>query len=277
MTDAAAPTIDLLHGASIPVLGFGTWPLNDDEATTAVETAVGAGYRLFDTAENYRNEAGVGEGIRRSGINREEVFITTKFNREWHSYDGARQAFDNSAGLLGVDYIDLLLIHWPNPEQDLYPDAFKGLTSLLEEKRVRAIGTSNFKEHHLQRLLDEGMVPDVNQIQLDPRHTRTEVRKFSAQHGIVTESWSPLGKGSDLLEDATVDGLADKYGMTPGQIVLRWHIQQGLVAIPKSSNPLRIRQNINLFGFELEREEMDALSALDTGDTDIADSDTSGH
>lgn len=277
MTDAAAPTIELLSGVSIPVLGLGTWPLDDDEAATAVEQAVSAGYRLFDTAENYGNEAGVGEGIRRSGIERDEVFITTKFNKQWHSVDGVRKAFEQSAARLGVDYIDLLLVHWPNPDQDRYVDAVKGLAALREDALIRAIGVSNFKPTHLQRLLDEGLVPDVNQIQLDPRHTRPESRHFHATHGIVTESWSPLGKGSNLLQDPAVDRLADKYGMTPAQIILRWHIQLGLVAIPKSANPLRIRQNINLFGFELAQDEVESLSALDTGDADITDSDSFGH
>ncbi|NJC23773.1 2,5-diketo-D-gluconate reductase A [Arthrobacter pigmenti] len=277
MTDAAAPTIDLPGGASIPALGLGTWPLDDDEAATAVEQAVAAGYRLFDTAENYGNEAGVGEGIRRSGIERDQVFITTKFNKKWHSVDGVRRAFEQSAAKLGVDYIDLLLVHWPNPDQDRYLDAVKGLVSLREEGLLKAIGVSNFKPHHLQRLLDDGLVPDVNQVQLDPRHTRADSREFHAQHGIVTESWSPLGKGGNLLQDPAVDLLADKYGMTPAQIVLRWHLQLGLVAIPKSANPLRIKQNINLFGFELTQDEVDSLSALDTGDDDITDSDSFGH
>lgn len=277
MTDAAAPTIELRSGASIPALGLGTWPLDDEEAATAVEQAVSAGYRLFDTAENYGNEAGVGEGIRRSGIERDQVFVTTKFNKKWHSVDGVRQAFEQSAKRLGVDYIDLLLVHWPNPDQDRYVDAVKGLASLREEGLLRAVGVSNFKPHHLQRLLDNGLVPDVNQIQLDPRHTRSESREFHAQHGIVTESWSPLGKGSNLLQHPAVDKLADKYGMTPAQVVLRWHVQLGLVAIPKSANPLRIKQNINLFGFELSQEEVDSLSALDTGEGDITDSDSFGH
>ena len=277
MTDAAAPTIELLSGASIPVIGLGTWPLDDDEAAGAVEQAVSAGYRLFDTAENYGNEAGVGEGIRRSGIGREQVFITTKFNSQWHSVDGVRKAFEQSAARLGVDYIDLLMVHWPNPGQDRYVDAVKGLAALREDGLIRAIGVSNFKPTHLQRVLDEGLVPDVNQIQLDPRHTRAESREFHARHGIVTESWSPLGKGSDLLQDPAVDRLADKYGMTPAQIVLRWHLQLGLVAIPKSSNPLRIKQNINVFGFELTQDEVDSLSALDTGDGGITDSDSFGH
>lgn len=277
MTDAAAPTIELLSGASIPVLGLGTWPLDDDEAATAVEQAVSAGYRLFDTAENYGNEAGVGEGIRRSGIERDAVFITTKFNKQWHSVDGARKAFEQSAARLGVDYIDLLLVHWPNPDQDRYLDAVKGLAALREDGLIRAIGVSNFKPTHLQRVLDEGLVPEVNQIQLDPRHTRPESRHFHGKHGIVTESWSPLGKGGNLLQDPAVDRLADKYGMTPAQIVLRWHIQLGLVAIPKSANPLRIKQNINLFGFELTQDEVESLSALDTGDGEITDSDSFGH
>lgn len=277
MIDAAAPTIKLLSGVSMPVLGLGTWPLGDDEAATAVEKAVSVGYRLIDTAENYGNEAGVGEGIRRSGIVREQVFITTKFNRLWHSVDGVRKAFEQSAARLGVDYIDLLLVHWPNPEQNGYVDAVKGLAALREEGLLRAIGVSNFKPDHLQRVLDEGLVPDVNQIQLDPRHTRADSRHFHALHGIVTESWSPLGKGSDLLQDPAVDRLADKYGMTPAQIVLRWHLQLGLAAIPKSANPLRIKQNINLFGFELTPDEVDSLSALDTGDGDITDSDSFGH
>lgn len=277
MTDAAAPTIELLSGASIPVLGLGTWPLDDDEAAAAVEQAVSAGYRLFDTAENYGNEAGVGEGIRRSGIDRDQVFITTKFNKQWHSVDGVRKAYEQSAARLGVDYIDLLLVHWPNPDQDRYIDAVKGLAALREDGLVRAIGVSNFKPAHLKRVLDEGLVPDVNQIQLDPRHTRPESRHFHASHGIVTESWSPLGKGGNLLQDPAVDQLADKYGMTPAQIVLRWHIQLGLVAIPKSANPLRIKQNINLFGFELSQDEVESLSALDTGDGDLTDSDSFGH
>ena len=277
MTDAAAPTIGLLSGVSIPALGLGTWPLNDEEATDAVEQAVSAGYRLFDTAENYGNEAGVGEGIRRSGIDRGQVFITTKFNKQWHSVDGVRKAYEESAARLGVDYIDLLLVHWPNPDQDLYVEAVQGLAALREDGLIRAIGVSNFKPAHLQRVLDEGLVPDVNQIQLDPRHTRSESRAFHAEHGIITESWSPLGKGGALLQDPAVDRLADKYGMTPAQIVLRWHLQLGLIAIPKSANQLRIKQNINLFGFELEQEEVESLSALDTGDDDITDSDSFGH
>ncbi|MFP5315875.1 MAG: aldo/keto reductase, partial [Actinomycetes bacterium] len=157
MTDAPAPTIKLLSGVSIPVLGLGTWPLDDDEAATAVEQAVSAGYRLFDTAENYGNEAGVGEGIRRSGIERDQVFITTKFNKQWHSVDGVRKAFEQSAARLGVEYIDLLLVHWPNPDQDRYVDAVKGLAALREEGLIRAIGVSNFKPAHLQRVLDEGL------------------------------------------------------------------------------------------------------------------------
>ncbi|MCZ2404224.1 aldo/keto reductase [Paenarthrobacter sp. Z7-10] len=277
MTGALAPTLKLRRGARIPLLGLGTWPLDDAQTAAAVITAVDAGYRLFDTAENYRNERGVGEGIRRSGIERGEVFLTTKFNKEWHSRDGAKRAFEKSARRLGVDYIDLLLLHWPNPEQDRYVDAVAGLADLFADGRLRAIGTSNFKAHHLQRLIDAGLVPDLNQIQLDPRHARSEVRAVHRQHGIVTESWSPLGQGSGLLESGPIAGLAAKYGRAPAQIVLRWHVQQGLVAIPKSATPERIHQNISIFDFELDDDDMAQLRGLDAGEDGVADSDRFGH
>ena len=172
MTDTSLPTVRLAHGAQMPVLGLGTSPMDDDETAGAVEHALGLGYRLVDTAENYRNEVGVGRGLRASGVPREDVFLTTKFNREWHSVDGPRRALDASLERLGTDEVDLLLVHWPNPDQDRYVDAWRGLVALLEEERVRAIGTSNFKPEHLQRLLDEtGVTPDVNQVQLSPRTT----------------------------------------------------------------------------------------------------------
>lgn len=272
-----APTVPLRNGARMPLIGLGTWPLDNAETAAAVETALGLGYRLIDTAENYRNEEGVGEGIRRSGIDRGEVFITTKFNKEWHSYDGVQQAWENSARRLGVDYIDLLLIHWPNPAQDRYVDAFAGMAKLLADGRVKAIGVSNFKPAHLQHLHDNGLVPEVNQIQLDPRHTRNDLRAIHAERGIVTESWSPLGRDSGLLQEAAIVELAEKYGRTPGQIVLRWHTQLGCVATPKSANPDRQRQNISIFDFELEPQELDRLTGMDTGVADIYDADVFGH
>lgn len=277
MPNSTVPTVTLRNGLELPALGMGTWPMDDAQAADAVATAVETGYRLFDTAENYGNEAGVGEGIRRSGIARSDVVITTKFNKRWHSRDGVRQAFSASAQRLGTDYIDLLLVHWPNPDQDQYVEAVLGLNDLLEEGLIRGIGVSNFKPAHLQRLADAGVIPDLNQIQVDPRHIREESRQANNQLGIVTESWSPLGRDGGLLEDPAVTALAEKYGRTPGQIVLRWHVQQGLVPIPKASSREHLAENLAVFDFALEDSEIAALSALDTGEAGILDSDSFGH
>ena len=185
-----APTITLSNGVEMPQLGLGTWPMDDAEAARVVAQAIGMGYRLIDTAENYGNERGVGEGLRASGVPREQVFITTKFNKQWHSVEGAQQACDASLLRLGLDHVDLLLVHWPNPDQDRYVEAFEGLVRLLEAGKVRAIGTSNFKPTHLQRLFDLGLVPHVNQIHLDPYHGRHDVVQVHRERGIVTEAWS---------------------------------------------------------------------------------------
>ena len=279
MTTTLAPTLTLLHGATIPVLGLGTWPLRGADAAAAVRTAIETGYRLVDTAENYRNEDGVGQGIRDSGIDRSEIFITTKFNREWHSVDGVRRAYEASRERLGLDYIDLLMVHWPNPDQGRFSDAVRGLAALLDEGAIKAIGVSNFKPAHLRQVIEEtGVTPDVNQIQLSPYSTRDTSRAFDSEHGIVTESWSPIGgSGDDLRSDPAVVGLGEKYGKSATQIVLRWHIQLGLVAIPKSGNPGRIAENIDIFDFELAADEVTAISALDQGEDDVADSDSFGH
>jgi 2,5-diketo-D-gluconate reductase A len=272
-------SISLLHGAAISRLGFGTSPMDDATAEAAVATALEAGYRLVDTAENYANERGVGRGLKAAGVPREELFVTTKFNKRWHGVELAAEAFERSADRLGLDYVDLLLIHWPNPRQDQYVQAWQGLVRLLEEGRVRAIGTSNFKPTHLDRIIEEtGVVPDVNQIQLSPSVTRDEARAYHAERGIVTESWSPLGGGgADELRHPVVTELAARYGRTPAQIVLRWHIELGLVAIPKSANAERIRQNIEIFDFSLSPEDVAAISALDQGESAATDSDSFGH
>jgi 2,5-diketo-D-gluconate reductase A len=278
MTEHTVPTVSLLHGAQMPALGLGTSPMNDDDTARAVEHALGLGYRLVDTAENYGNEVGVGRGIRAAGVSRDDVFLTTKFNRKWHSVDGPRQALEASLNRLALDYVDLLLIHWPNPDQGTYVDAWRGVADLLDAGVVRAIGTSNFKASHLQRLLDEtGVVPDVNQIQLSPHITRTDRRDFHAAHGIVTESWSPLGNGGDLLAEPTVQSLAQAHDRTPAQVVLRWHLQHGLVPIPKSGSPDRLAQNLAVFDFELAAGEMAQLDALDRGEDGAQDSDVFGH
>jgi 2,5-diketo-D-gluconate reductase A len=273
-----APTLKLQHGAEMPQLGIGTWPLDDDETERALLAAFEIGYRLIDTAENYGNEVGVGRAVRASGLASDDIFVTTKFNKRWHSVDGARQAFEASLQRLGVETVDLLLIHWPNPGQGRYVDAWRGLSQLLDEGRVRAIGTSNFKPAHLQRLLDEtGVVPDVNQIQLSPEIARPALREFNAEHGIVTESWSPLGRGRALFDRAPVEQAARAHGRSPAQVVLRWHLQHGLVAIPKSSRAERMAENFSVFDFELTSAEMAALDALDRGESAATDSDSFGH
>jgi 2,5-diketo-D-gluconate reductase A len=274
-----APTLPLRNCAEIPVLGLGTSPLQGAESAAQVRAALEAGYRLIDTAENYRNEDAVGQAIRDSGIDRSELFITTKFNRRWHGIDGVRHAYEASLKRLGVDYIDLMLVHWPNPDQGRYVEAVQGLEAILASDGLRAIGTSNFKPAHLQRVLDEtGITPDVNQIQLSPYSTRKESRAYHAAHGIVSESYSPLGASSDELRNAPViTQIAKDHGKSPTQVVLRWHIQLGLVAIPRSSNPDRIAENIDLFDFELTEQEMGTISGLDRGESVVTDSDVFGH
>ena len=274
-----APTVTLRNGAELPVLGFGTWPLRGAECAAAVRTAIEAGYRLVDTAENYRNEDGVGQGLRDSGLDRQELFVTTKFNRRWHSVDGVRTTWRASIERLGLEYVDMLMVHWPNPDQGGYVDALRGLKALLDDGLIRAIGVSNFKPAHLQRVLDEtGIEPDVNQIQLSPYATRSEERTYDSERGIVTESWSPIGgSGEDLRSDPLLVEVAGRHGKSPTQVVLRWHVQQGLVAIPKSANPGRIAENIDIFDFELTADELGAISALDRGGAEVTDSDVFGH
>lgn len=277
MTVSPAPLVRLANGVEMPQLALGTWPMNDAEAAVAVAAALDLGYRAVDTAENYGNERGVGRGVRASSVKREEVFITTKFNRQWHSVDGARAACEASLERLGFDYIDLLLVHWPNPDQDRYVEAFQGLVRLLDEGLVRAIGTSNFKPAHLQRLFDQGLVPHVNQIQLDPWHRRDALVALHREKGIVTESWRPLGSGSDMLADPVITAIAEKCGRTPAQVVLRWAVQQGFATAPKSINPERMAQNLDVFGFTLGDEDMVALDALDRPDPGMLDADHFGH
>jgi 2,5-diketo-D-gluconate reductase A len=278
MPTQLAPTVQLIHGSAIPVLGFGTSPLQGAEAATAVRTALETGYRLIDTAENYHNEDAVGRGIRESGLDRAELFVTSKFNRQWHSVAGVQRAHEASLDRLGLDYLDLLLVHWPNPDQDHYVDAVRGLGELLDSGALRAIGTSNFKPAHLQRVLDEtGIVPDVNQIQLNPYTTRQASRAFHTEHQIVTESYSPIGASSDLRSDPVINEVAGNYGKSATQVILRWHIQLGLVPIPKSGNPDRMAENFDVFDFELADADMEAITNLDRGENHATDSDVFGH
>ncbi|RZQ62174.1 aldo/keto reductase [Amycolatopsis suaedae] len=248
----------------MPQLGFGVFQVPDDETAAAVTAALEAGYRSIDTAAVYGNEGGVGQAIRQSGIPREELFVTTKLWNADQGHDETLKAFEASRQLLGLDYLDLYLIHWPVPERDRYADSWKALEKLLADGRVRAIGVSNFQPSHLRRLAEvSDVVPAVNQIELHPYLQQAELRPFHAERGIVTEAWSPLAKGGDLLAEQTIRSLADKHGRTPAQVVLRWHLQLGNVVIPKSVTPSRIRENLDVFGFTLDADDLAALSTLD--------------
>jgi 2,5-diketo-D-gluconate reductase A len=262
----AVPTFDLSNGLAIPVIGFGTWPIPDREAEGMVAAAIETGYRLIDTAEMYRNEEGVGRGVRASGVDRSEIFVTTKLSQRWHGFNEAQQAFENSARRLGMDYIDLFLIHWPNPAMDRYVDAWRGMIELLHRGEARSIGVSNFKPAHLQRLIDEtGLATHINQVELNPWVPRVAEREFHDRHGIVTESWAPIGKGGGLLRDPVIQALARERERSPAQVVLRWHLQSGLIPIPKTSQRQRLAENLDVFEFTLDEDEMNRLSTIDSG------------
>lgn len=274
----SAPLISLNDGHHIPQIGFGTSPLNDQKVVPAILAALEAGYRHIDTAFRYNNEKGVGQGIRESGIAREDLFVTTKLDGPFQGDDRAIGGLEESLRRLGLEYVDLLLIHWPLPQRDQYVSTWKTFETLLAAGKTRSIGLSNFKPAHIDRLLAETSVrPAVNQIQLNPRITRPEQRAYDSEHGIVTEAWSPLGAGNELLQEPTLASLAEKYGKTPAQVVLRWHIELGNVTIPRSANPRRIAENINIFDFSLTDDEVAAISAFDTGEEPRVDSDLSGH
>lgn len=261
----------------MPGIGYGTWPIGTSDVEPLVASAIETGYRLIDTAEMYRNEEGVGRGIARSGAGRNEIFVTTKLGQRWHGRSEARQAFANSVDRLGLDYLDLFLIHWPNPGINRYVDAWRGMIDLWEGGQVRAIGVSNFKPAHLQRLIDEtGVAPHVNQIQLNPWVPRVDERAFHAAHGIVTESWAPIGKGGGLLEDPAIIEVARARSRTPAQVVLRWHLQLGVIPIPKTAHPGRLAENLDVFDFELDDAAMGILSGLDAGGRGVVDSDITG-
>ncbi|AYG79423.1 putative oxidoreductase [Streptomyces hundungensis] len=260
------PSITLNNGVEMPQLGFGVWQVPDDEAAKAVATAIESGYRSIDTAAIYENETGTGKAVAGSGVAREELFITTKLWNSEQGYDATLRAFDASLDKLGLDYVDLYLIHWPVPAKDAYVDTFRAFEKIYEEGRAKAIGVSNFQPEHLKRLLGEtSVVPAVNQIELHPQLAQAESRALHAQHSIATEAWSPLGQGRGLLEVPTVVAIARKHDRTPAQVVLRWHIQLGNVVIPKSVTPSRIQENIDVFGFELDADDLAALAALDEG------------
>jgi 2,5-diketo-D-gluconate reductase A len=263
------PMIELNDGAKIPQLGFGVFQIDPGETADAVRTALDVGYRHIDTAEMYQNEAGVGQGIRDAGVDRDDVFITSKLNNGFHRPDDARRAFDGTLKALGFDYVDLFLIHWPLPT--LYDGDFVSTWQTLEEfngdGRARSIGVSNFQTAHLQRLaVETDTVPAVNQIEVHPYFANDEVRAYGRKHGIATEAWSPIAQGK-VLGDDVVEGIADGTGKSPAQVVLRWHIQRGDIVFPKSVTPQRVKENFEIFDFELSPDDVEAISELDRGES----------
>jgi 2,5-diketo-D-gluconate reductase A len=263
---STVPSLTMNNGLQIPQLGFGVFLVPPEETKQAVTEALKCGYRLIDTAQGYRNEEGVGAAIAESDVPRDELFITTKLTNSEQGYDTTLTAFDGSMEKLGIDVLDLFLIHWPQPMFDQYVDTWRAFEKLLADGRVRSIGVSNFEIPHLQRLMSEtDVVPTVNQIELHPQFPQDELREFHAEHGILTESWGPLGQGKGLLEDPNIVEVARRKDRTPAQVVLRWHVQLGCIVIPKSVNPDRIQQNIDLFDFELDDAEMAEISKVRTG------------
>ncbi|MDT7798879.1 MAG: 2,5-diketo-D-gluconate reductase [Actinomycetota bacterium] len=271
----SVPEIELNNGVRMPQLGFGVFQVPDAETKAAVKAALEAGYRSIDTAAIYGNEAGVGQALAESGITRDELFVTTKLWNSAQGYDTTLKAFDDSLAKLGLEQLDLYLIHWPTPERDKYLGTWKAFEKLYTDGRVRAIGVSNFQPAHLERLLDAAEIaPALNQVELHPYLQQHEVREFDAKNGIATEAWSPLAKGGSLLGDPIVGELAVKHGRTPAQIVLRWHLQLGNLVIPKSVTPSRIQENFDLFGFTLTEEELESLTPLNRGERTGPDPDT---
>lgn len=268
----------LNDGTTLPDVGFGTYPLRGDEGTAAVLSALDLGYRLIDTAVNYRNEDAVGRAIAQTPVPREEIVVTTKLPGRDHGYDETLASFDRSAAALGLDVVDLYLIHWPNPSVGKFVDAYRAMVRLQEEGRVRSVGVSNFTEEHLARVADAtGVVPAVNQVELHPFFPQAELRAFHVEHGIVTEAWSPLGKAAPVKEAAPVVAAARAHAVTPAQVVLRWHLQLGVVPIPKSADPGRQRENLDLRGFELTADEVAAITALGRPDGRLFGGDPNTH
>lgn len=260
------PTVTLNNGVEIPQLGFGVWQVPPEQVKDVVLTAFETGYRSIDTAAAYRNEKGVGQAVAASGLSREEVFITTKLANPEQGYDSTMAAFEESINQLGLDYVDLYLIHWPQPTKDRYVETWQAFEKLQADGRVRAIGVSNFHAPHLDRLAAEtNVTPVLNQIELHPNLPQNELREYHAAHGIATEAWSPLAARNNLVEDPTITAIAAAVGKTPAQVILRWHLQIGVIVIPRSTNTERIATNFDIFDFELTADHMRAIGGLDNG------------
>jgi diketogulonate reductase-like aldo/keto reductase len=261
------PDLTMNDGRTIPQLGFGVFQIPQDETEVAVTTALKEGYRLIDTAQGYQNEEGVGAALAASDLSPDEVFVTTKLTNSEQGYDKTMKAFDASMAKLGLDVLDLFLIHWPLPMFDQFVDTWRAFEKLQADGRIRSIGVSNFEIEHFERLFaDTDVVPAVNQVELHPQFPQAELRAFHAEHGILTESWGPLGQGKGLLENAHVLRVAERRHRTPAQVVLRWHVQLGLVVIPKSVTPSRIAENLAVFDFELDESDLAEIAAVETGE-----------
>ena len=266
MTQLTIPRVALHDGIEIPQLGYGVFQVPPEDTQGAVEMALDAGYRHIDTAAAYRNEAGVGAALAASGLPREDVFVTTKLWNTQQGHDATLAAFEASLERLGLDHVDLYLIHWPVPSEDRFIDTWRAFERIYEEEAARTIGVSNFRVEDLERLVAEtGTRPTVNQIELHPSFPQAELRTFHAEHKIATEAWSPLAQG-DLLDDETIAGIAERHDRTPAQVILRWHLQLGNIVIPKSVTPERIRENIEIFDFELSDEDIAEFARLDSGE-----------
>ena len=253
-------------GLELPVIGLGTYGLNGDEGLASIKSGIDAGYRLLDTAVNYGNEAVVGQAVRECDVARQQLIVTTKVPGRHHGFDETMASFEESRRELGLEKIDLYLIHWPNPSVNRYVDTWHAMVELWQDGLAGSIGVCNFTPDMMQRLFDAtGVWPSVNQVELHPYFPQDDLRNFHQQHGILTQAWSPLGRKSDLLENATVRRIAETLGVSPTQAVLRWHVQRDTVAIPKSANAQRQRENLNVFGFELSDDDMSSMSALSRG------------
>ncbi|GAB3789021.1 aldo/keto reductase [Nocardioides ungokensis] len=274
----AIPTYTLNDGSTLPAIGFGTYPLRGDDGITAVVSALEVGYRLLDTAVNYENERAVGEAIRRSGLPRDQIQVASKIPGRHHAYDDAVASVRGSLERLGLDHLDLQLIHWPNPSVGRYAEAWRALVDLQKEGLVRSIGVSNFTEAHLTRIIDEtGVTPAVNQIELHPYFPQAPMRAVNERLGIRTESWSPLGKRQAPFTEPPVAAAAEKYAVTPGQVILRWQVQLGSIPIPKSATPTRQRENLDVFGFSLTDDEVAAITGLGRPDGRLFGGDPDHH
>ncbi|GAA4266740.1 aldo/keto reductase [Frondihabitans peucedani] len=262
----SVPTLQLNDGTAFPAVGLGTYKLDGDEGTLAVRNALDTGYRLLDTALNYGNEGAVGRAVRETDVPRDEIVVTSKLPGRHHGYDETLRSFDETRQNLGLDRVDLYLIHWPLPRIDKYVESFRAFKKLQDDGLVTSIGVSNFTREHLERVRDEtGVVPAVNQIELHPYFPQAALRAVHAELGVVTESWSPIGKQSELLTEDVITGIAREHSVTPTQVVIRWHVQLGAVPLPKSGDAGRQRENLDVFGFELTSDEVEAISGLERG------------